>query len=156
MIDLSPPLEAGLEAESAPTETAPEAPVEMVDMTADIGTDAAQETKQSEDVKKSTTRPNLRLLETEDDDQFDLFAAGPGENFWTEDDQTGADAAAVPGRSLILPPSRYTRGSIVARGTARHAVPRGDRNPINAGSGRNCPPRIRFSPANVNLPLSFG
>ena len=65
-------------------------------MTADIETDAAQETKQADDVQKPTTRPNLRLVETEDDDQFDLFADSPSENFWTEDDQTGADAAAVP------------------------------------------------------------
>ena len=94
VIDLSPPLEAGLEAEIDPTDTATEAPVEMVDMTADTETDAAQETKQADDVQKSTTRPNLRLVETEDDDQFDLFADSPSENFWTEDDQTGAEDAA--------------------------------------------------------------
>ena len=40
VIDLSPPLEAGLEAEIGPTETTTEAPVEMFDMTADIDTDA--------------------------------------------------------------------------------------------------------------------
>ena len=96
VIDLSPPLEAGLEAEIEPNETVTEAPVEMVDMTADIETDAAQETKQADDVQKPTARPNLRLVETEDDDQFDLFADSPTENFWTEDDQTGAEAAAVP------------------------------------------------------------
>ena len=96
VIDLSPPLEAGLEAEIVPTETATEAPVEMVDMTADVETDAAQETKQAEDVQKPTTRPNLRLVETEDDDQFDLFADSPSENFWTEQDQTKTDAAEVP------------------------------------------------------------
>ena len=96
VIDLSPPLEAGLEAEIEPNETVTEAPVEMVDMTADIETDAAQETKQADDVQKPTARPNLRLVETEDDDQFDLFADSPSENFWTEDDQTGAEAAAVP------------------------------------------------------------
>ena len=96
VIDLSPPLEAGLEAEIEPNETVTEAPVEMVDMTADIETDAAQETKQADDVQKPTARPNLRLVETEDDDQFDLFADSPSENFWTEDDQTEAEAAAVP------------------------------------------------------------
>jgi len=96
VIDLSPPLEAGLEAEIEPNETDTEAPVEMIDMTADIETDAAQETKQADDVQKPTTRPNLRLVETEDEDQFDLFADSPSENFWTEDDQTGAEAAAVP------------------------------------------------------------
>ncbi|MGB0298008.1 MAG: MerR family transcriptional regulator [Paracoccaceae bacterium] len=96
VIDLSPPLEAGLEAEIIPNAAVTEAPVEMVDMTADIETDAAQETKQVDDVQKSTTRPNLRLVETEDDDQFDLFADSPSENFWTEDDQTGAEAAAEP------------------------------------------------------------
>jgi DNA-binding transcriptional MerR regulator len=96
VIDLSPPLEAGLEAEIKPNEAVTEAPVEMVDMTADIETDAAQETKQADDVQKPTTRPNLRLVETEDDDQFDLFADSPSENFWTEDDQTGAEAAAEP------------------------------------------------------------
>ena len=96
VIDLSPPLEAGLEAEIIPNEAVTEAPVEMVDMTVDIETDAAQETKQADDVQKSTTRPNLRLVEMEDDDQFDLFADSPSENFWTEDDQTGAEAAAEP------------------------------------------------------------
>ncbi len=96
VIDLSPPLEAGLEAEIEPNETDTEAPVEMIDMTADIETDAAQETKQADDVQKPTARPNLRLVETEDDDQFDLFADSPSENFWTEDDQTEAEAAAVP------------------------------------------------------------
>jgi DNA-binding transcriptional MerR regulator len=96
VIDLSPPLEAGLEAEIIPNEAVTEAPVEMVSMTADIETDAAQETKQADDVQKSTTRPNSRLVETEDDDQFDLFADSPSENFWTEDDQTGAEAAAEP------------------------------------------------------------
>ena len=64
VIDLSPPLEAGLKAEIEPNEAVTEAPVEMVDMTADIDTDAAQEIKQAEDVQKSTTRPNLRLVET--------------------------------------------------------------------------------------------
>ena len=96
VIDLSPPLEAGLEEEIIPNEAVTEAPVEMVDMTADIETDAAQETKQVDDVQKSTTHRNLRLVETEDDDQFDLFADSPSENFWTEDDQTGAEAAAEP------------------------------------------------------------
>jgi DNA-binding transcriptional MerR regulator len=96
VIDLSPPLEAEFEAEIIPNEAVTEAPVEMVDMTADIETDAAQETKQVDDVQKSTTRPNLRLVETEDDDQFDLFADSSSENFWTEDDQTGAEAAAEP------------------------------------------------------------
>ena len=96
VIDLSPPLEAGLEAEIIPNEAVTEARVEMVDMTADIETDAAQQTKQANEVQKSTTRPNLRLVETEDDDQFDLFADSPSENFWTEDDQTGAEAAAEP------------------------------------------------------------
>ena len=96
VIDLSPPLEAGLEAEIEPNETDTENPVEMIDMTADIETDAAQETKQADDVQKPTARPNLRLVETEDDDQFDLFADSPSENFWTEDDQTEAEAAAVP------------------------------------------------------------
>ena len=96
VIDLSPTLEAGLEAEIEPTETVTEAPVEMVDMTADMETDAAQQTKQADDVQKPTTRPNVRLVEKEDDDQFDLFANSPSENFWTKDGQTGAEAAAWP------------------------------------------------------------
>ena len=96
VIDLSPPLEAGLEAEIVPNKAVTEAAVEMVDMTADIETDAAHATKQAENVQKATTRPNLRLVETEDDDQFDLFADSPNENFWTEDDQTGAEAATEP------------------------------------------------------------
>lgn len=96
VIDLSPPLEAGLEAEIEPNETVTEASVEMVDMTADTEANTMQYVKQAEDVQKTTTRPNLRLVETEEDDQFDLFADSPSENFWTEDDQTGAEAAAVP------------------------------------------------------------
>jgi DNA-binding transcriptional MerR regulator len=96
VIDLSPTLEAGLEAEIEPTETVTEAPVEMVDMTADMETDAAQQTKQADDVQKPTTRPNVRLVEKEDDDQFDLFANSPSENFWTKDGQTEAEAVAEP------------------------------------------------------------
>lgn len=96
VIDLSPPLEAGLEAEIEPNETLTEAPVEMVDMTADTEANTMQYVKRAEDVQKTTTRPNLRLVETEEDDQFDLFADSPSENFWTEDDQTEAEAAAVP------------------------------------------------------------
>jgi DNA-binding transcriptional MerR regulator len=96
VIDLSPTLEAGLEAEIEPTETVTEAPVEMVDMTADMETDAAQQTKQADDVQKPTTRPNVRLVEKEDDDQFDLFANSPSENFWTKDGQTEAEAAEEP------------------------------------------------------------
>ena len=96
VIDLSPPLEAGLEAEIEPNETVTEASVEMVDMTADTEANTMQYVKQAEDVQKTTTRPNLRLVETEEDEQFDLFADSPSENFWTEDYQTGAEAAAVP------------------------------------------------------------
>lgn len=96
VIDLSPPLEAGLEAEIEPNETLTEAPVEMVDMTADTEANTMQYVKRAEGVPKTTTRPNLRLVETEADDQFDLFADSPSENFWTEDDQTEAEAAAVP------------------------------------------------------------
>ena len=120
VIDLSPPLEAGLKAEVDPTETATEAPVEMVDMTADIETDAAQETKQADDVQKSTTRPNLRLVETEDDDQFDLFADSPSENFWTEDDQTVAEDAAVADAQPDPVPLPDTRA-----GQLLHAAQRG-------------------------------
>lgn len=124
VIDLSPPLEAGLEAEIEPNETVTEAPVEMVDMTADIETDAAQETKQADDVQKPTARPNLRLVETEDDDQFDLFADSPSENFWTEDDQPEAEAAAVPephSDPASLPDTRV--------GQLLHAAQRGTLSP---------------------------
>ena len=124
VIDLSPPLEAGLEAELDPTETATEAPVEMVDMTADVETDAAQETKQAEDVQKPTTRPNLRLVETEDDDQFDLFADSPSENFWTEDDQTGADDAAEQDAEPDTAPLSDTRA-----GQLLYAAQRGTLSP---------------------------
>ena len=120
VIDLSPSLEAGLETEIAPTETATETPVEMVDMTADIETDAAQETKQADDVQKSTTRPNLRLVEIEDDDQFDLFADSPSENFWTEEDQTETDAAEVPEAQPDPAPIPDTRA-----GQLLHAAQRG-------------------------------
>ena len=96
VIDLSPPLEAGLEAEIEPHETATEAPVEMIDMTADIETDAAQKTKQADDAQKPTTRPNLRLAKTEDKDQLDLFADSPSENCRADENQTGAEAAPAP------------------------------------------------------------
>ena len=96
VIDLSPPLEAGLEAEIEHHETATEAPVEMIDMTADIETDAAQKTKQADDAQKPTTRPNLRLAKTEDKDQLDLFAYSPSENFRADENQTGAEAATAP------------------------------------------------------------
>ena len=126
VIDISPPLEAGLEAESEPAEKATEPPVAMVDMTADIETDAAQETKQAEDVQKSTTRPNLRLVETEDEDQFDLFADSPSENFWTEDDQTGAEAAAMPEAHSDPAPLPDTRA-----GQLLHAAQRGTLSPAS-------------------------
>ena len=124
VIDLSPPLHAGLEAEIVPNDAVTEAPVEMVDITADIETDAAQETKQAYDVQKSTTRPNLRLAETEDDDQFDLFADSPSENFWTEDDQTGAEAAAMPEAHSDPAPLPDTRA-----GQLLHAAQRGTLSP---------------------------
>ena len=124
VIDLSPPLEAGLEAEIDPNETATDSPVEMVDMSADIETDAAQETKQAEDVQKPTTRPNLRLVETEDDDQFDLFADSPSENFWTEEDQTETDAAEVPEAQPDPAPIPDTRA-----GQLVHAAQRGTLSP---------------------------
>ena len=120
VIDLSPPLEAGLKAEVDPTETATEAPVEMVDMTADVETDAAQETKQADELQKPTTRPNLQLVETEDDDQFDLFADSPSENFWTEDDQTVAEDAAVADAQPDPVPLPDTRA-----GQLLHAAQRG-------------------------------
>lgn len=120
VIDLSPPLEAGLKAEIDPTETVTESPAEIVDMTADVETDAAQETKQADDVQKPTTRPNLRLVETEDDDQFDLFADSPSENFWTEEDQTETDAAEVPVAQPDPAPLPDTRA-----GQLLHAAQRG-------------------------------
>jgi DNA-binding transcriptional MerR regulator len=124
VIDLSPPLEAGLEAEIDPTETVTESPAEIVDMTADVETDAAQETKQADDVQKPTTRPNLRLVETEDDDQFDLFADSPSENFWTEEDQTETDAAEVPVAQPDPAPRPDTRA-----GQLLHAAQRGTLSP---------------------------
>ena len=124
VIDLSPPLEAGREAEIETNEAVTEAPVEMVDMNADIDSDAAQEIKQAEDVQKSTTRPNLRLVETEDEDQFDLFADSPSENFWTEDDQTGAEAAAMPEAHSDPAPLPDTRA-----GQLLHAAQRGTLSP---------------------------
>jgi hypothetical protein len=120
VIDLSPPLEAGLEAEIEPHETATEAPVEMIDMTADIETDAAQKTKQADDAQKPTTRPNLRLAETEDKDQFDLFADSPSENFRADEDQTGAEAATAPEAHADPAPLPDTRS-----GQLLHAAQRG-------------------------------
>lgn len=126
VIDLSPPLEAGLEAEIDPTETVTEAPAEIVDMTADVETNAAQETKQADDVQKPTTRPNLRLVETEDDNQFDLFADSPSENFWTEEDQTETDAAEVPVAQPDPAPLPDTRA-----GQLLHAAQRGTLSPAS-------------------------
>ena len=124
VIDLSPPLEAGLEAEIEPNETITEAPVEMVDMTADTEANTTQDVKQAEDVQKTTTRPNLRLVETEEDDQFDLFADSPSENFWTEDDQTGAEVAAVLAQHSDPAPLPDTRA-----GQLLHAAQRGTLSP---------------------------
>ena len=102
----------------------PQNPREMVDMTADIETDAAQETKQADNVQKPTTRPNLRLVATEDEDQFDLFADGPSKNFWTEDEQTGTDAAAEPEAHPDPAPLPDTRA-----GQLVHAAQRGTLSP---------------------------
>ena len=124
VIDLSPPLEAGLEAEIEPNETVTEAPVEMVDMTADTEANTTQDVKQAEDVQKTTTCPNLRLVETEEDDQFDLFADSPSENFWTEDDQTGAEAAEEPAPHPDPSPLPDTRASQLL-----HAAQRGTLSP---------------------------
>ena len=124
VIDLSPPLEARLEAEIDPTETVTESPAEIDDMTADVETDAAQETKKADDVQRPTTRPNLRLVETEDDDQFDLFADSPSENFWTEEDQTETDAAEVPVAQPDPAPLPDTRA-----GQLLHAAQRGRLSP---------------------------
>ena len=124
VIDLSPPLEAGLEAEMEPNETVTEAPVEMVDMTADTEANTTQDVKQAEDVQKTATRPNLRLVETEEDDQFDLFADSPSENFWTEDDQTGADDAAEQDAQPDTAPLPDTRA-----GQLLHAAQRGTLSP---------------------------
>ena len=124
VIDLSPPLEAGLEAEIESNETVTEAPVEMVDMTADTEANTTQDVKQAEDVQKTATRPNLRLVETEEDDQFDLFADSPSENFWTEDDQTGAEVAAVPAQHSDPAPLPDTRA-----GQLLHAAQRGTLSP---------------------------
>lgn len=120
VIDLSPPLEAGFEAEIIPNEAVTEAPVEMVDMTADIETDAAQKTKQADDAQKPTTRPNLRLAETEDKDQLDLFADSPSENFRADEDQTGAEAATAPEAHADPAPLPDTRS-----GQLLHAAQRG-------------------------------
>ena len=124
VIDLSPPLEAGLEAEIEPNETVTEAPVELVDMTADTEANTTQDVKQAEDVQKTATRPNLRLVETEEDDQFDLFADSPSENFWTKDDQTGAEVAAVPAPHPDPAPLPDTRA-----GQLLHAAQRGTLSP---------------------------
>ena len=124
VIDLSPPLEAGLEAEIEPNEKVTVAPVEMVDMTADTEANTTQDVKQAEDVQKTATRPNLRLVETEEDDQFDLFADSPSENFWTEDDQTEAEAAAVPVPHSDPAPFPDTRA-----GQLLHAAQRGTLSP---------------------------
>ena len=124
VIDLSPPLEAGLEAEIEPNEKVTVAPVEMVDMTADTEANTTQDVKQAEDVQKTATRPNLRLVETEEDDQFDLFADSPSENFWTEDDQTGADDAAEQDAQPDTAPLPDTRA-----GQLLHAAQRGTLSP---------------------------
>jgi hypothetical protein len=109
-------------------------------------------------VQKSTTRPNLRLVVTEDDDQFDLFADSPSENFWTEDDQTGTEAAAEPEAHADPDPAPLpdTRAGHLLNAAQRGTLSPAAIETLLAGSGRNRAPRIRFWPANVNLPLSFG
>jgi len=94
--------------------------VEMIDMTANIESEAAQKTKQADDAQKPTTRPNLRLVETEDEDQFDLFADSPSENFWADEDQTGAEAATASEAHADPAPLPDTRP-----GQLLHAAQRG-------------------------------
>ena len=116
VIDLSPPLEAGIEL----TETITEASVEKVEMREDVEVHAAKETKQAEDAQTPTTRPNLRFVKTVDEDQFDLFADNPSNNFWPENDQTVDEAMEIPEahpEPETLPDTR--------EGQLLHAVERG-------------------------------
>jgi len=96
VIDLSPPLESGLEANFGPNETVSESPLEMVDLTAEFKSEVSQEKKQAEHVQKPKTHPNPRLVQLGDEDQLDLFADSPSKRFWTKDDQTKEEAASMP------------------------------------------------------------
>ena len=129
VIDLSPPLEARLKAGMEQTETVTEATVEMVDMTADAETDAAQETKQTKDMEKPITHPNLRLVETDDEDQFDLFADSLSKNFGTKDDQTVEDVV-IPEAHPVPATLPDTRAGLLLNASERGPLSRSPLEPL--------------------------
>ena len=105
VINLSPPLEAGLVAEANPIESTTE---EYVEPTAKNQTEIEQNMQQPEQAQTSALRPKLRLVE-QDEDQFDLFSDTPSDNLWAEDDHADDDMAAPPtadARPAALPDTR--------------------------------------------------
>jgi hypothetical protein len=108
VINLSPPLEAGLVAEADPIESTTEEYVENVEPTAKNQTEIEQNMQQPEQAQTSALRPKLRLVE-QDEDQFDLFSDTPSDNLWAEDDHADDDMAVPPAadaKPAALPDTR--------------------------------------------------
>jgi DNA-binding transcriptional MerR regulator len=108
VINLSPPLEAGLVAEADPIESTTEEYVENVEPTAKNQTEIEQNMQQPEQAQTSALRPKLRLVE-QDEDQFDLFSDTPSDNLWAEDDHADYDMAVPPAadaKPAALPDTR--------------------------------------------------
>lgn len=100
VIDLSPPLEPGLEAAIEPLEP----PAEIVEMS-QIVESIEQSASQPVSDPITASRPNLRLVDTEVD-QFDLFGSAEPENFWTDSDEvtTESDIEATQNTAEFMAP----------------------------------------------------
>ena len=100
VIDLSPPLEPGLEAAIEPLEP----PAEIVEMS-QIVESIEQSAPQPVSDPITASRPNLRLVDTEED-QFDLFGSAEPENFWTDSDEvtTESDIEATQNTAEFVAP----------------------------------------------------
>lgn len=122
VVDLSPPLEAGLEAEVDPTEPETQAPAEIIDVTAEAETETVQENPPTENVQKPTTRPNLRLVET-DEDQFDLFADSPSENFWSDETDASVEDETPQATAPKAAAQPQTRADQLMRAAQRGSLP---------------------------------
>ena len=108
VINLSPPLEAGLVARADPIESTTEEYVENVEPTAKNQTEIEQNMQQPEQAQTSALRPKLRLVE-QDEDQFDLFSDTPSDNLWAEEDHADDDMAVPPAadaKPAALPDTR--------------------------------------------------
>lgn len=100
VIDLSPPLEPGLEAAIEPLEP----PAEIVEMS-QIVESIEQSAPQPVSDPITASRPNLRLVDTEED-QFDLFGSAEPEKFWTDSDEvtTESDIEATQNTAEFMAP----------------------------------------------------